>query len=60
MILSILFPLRQLEIKADIDQINDNFNTSEQTEVESAEVAPPCHCLQDHMIQAQGGLLSKI
>jgi len=34
-------------------------NTSQQTEVESAEVAPPYYCLQHHLIQAQEGLLLK-
>lgn len=56
----IIFFLRQLENKADAHQINENFNTSQQNEVESAEVAPPYHFSQDQMIQAQGGLLTKI
>jgi len=34
-------------------------NTSQQTEVGSAEVAPPYHCLPYQMIQAQEGLLLK-
>ena len=55
MIPSILFLLRQIKsIKPML------ISTSQQTEVESAEVAPPYHCSQDQMIQVQGGLLSKI
>ena len=52
--------LRQFKSKADVDQINENFNTSQQNVVESAEVAPPYHFSLDQMIQAQGGLLAKI
>lgn len=55
MIPSILFLSRQIKsIKPML------ISTSQQTEAESAEVAPPYHCSQDQMIQAQGGLLSKI